>query len=412
MKVLRSIAVALILVASSDVARAQHAYTGVFRAGNDGNYLWVGTTWASFNTKWQQLSGQGLRLVDFDTDVVNGQRRYTGVWRAGSDAHYLWVGVTWSSFVAKWTELSGKGLRLIDLETYVDGGVRRYAGVWRAGTDGHYLWAGVSWQDFLNKWNELSKNGLRLIDFEAYQVGGSYKYAGVFRAGNDGHYLWVATWSNFVQKWNELSAAGLRLIDIESYVDGSTRLYAGVFRAGTGGHGLWASADWENFEARWHSWGQSGLRLVDIERLPGCSGSCQNQVVSPDPYNYMVTGDRFYRWPVDSDASGDYVRLTAVHFSVPSFLTLPVYEHRGEAPGNLALRRRRVAPRDRLLPRRRRHVPGEGRGPRTSCPRRLGQLVRQYRHREPHRRGRPGRVPHDLHAPARRRERRLRPRMG
>jgi murein DD-endopeptidase MepM/ murein hydrolase activator NlpD len=323
MKVLGSIAFALIVAAGPQIASAQHSYIGVFRNGNDGHYLWVGSTWSSFNAKWQQLSGQGLRLVDFDTDVVNGQRRYTGVWRAGSDAHYLWVGVTWSSFVAKWQELSGKGLRLIDLETYVDGGVRRYAGVWRAGTDGHYLWVGVSWQDFLNKWEELSKNGLRLIDFEAYQDGGTFRYAGVFRAGSDGHYLWVATWANFVQKWTELSAAGLRLIDIETYVSGSTRLYAGVFRAGAGGHGLWSSADWENFEARWRSWGKSGLRLVDIERFPGCSGNCANQVVSPDPYDYMVTGDRFYRWPVDSDSSGDYVRLTAVHYSVPSFLTLP-----------------------------------------------------------------------------------------
>lgn len=325
MTVVRSLAlaVAVLFVLGPRAARAQQAYAGVFRGGTDGHYLWVGATWPSFVAKWQQLSNQGLRLIDFETDVVAGARRFTGVWRAGNDAHYLWVGVTWPSFVQKWSELSRAGLRLIDLETYVDGGVRRYAGVWRSGTDGHYLWVGVDWQGFVAKWQELSGQGLRLIDFEAYQDGPALKFAGVFRAGSDGHYLWVANWTSFVQKWNELSAAGLRLIDFETFVTGGQRLYAGVFRAGSDAHGLWVSADWENFVARWHSWSNAGLRLDDIERYPGCSGICANQVVAPDPYNYMVTGEGWYRWPVDSDTSGDFVRLSAVHFSVSPFLTLP-----------------------------------------------------------------------------------------
>jgi murein DD-endopeptidase MepM/ murein hydrolase activator NlpD len=315
---------AFALLSGSKLVSAQHAYAGVFRGGNDGYYLWVGVTWPSFVAKWQELSGKGLRLVDLETDVVSGTRRYTGVFRAGNDAHYLWVGVTWPSFVAKWQELSGKGLRLIDFETYVDGGVRRYAGVWRSGNDAHYLWVGVDWASFVQKWSQLSKQGLRLIDFETYEDGGARKFAGVFRAGTDGHYLWVgADWTGFVQKWNELSASGLRLIDFETFVDGGTRRYAGVFRSGSDAYGLWVSADWENFLARWHSWSNAGLRLDDIERFPGCSGACANQVVSPDPYDYLVTGDGWYRRPVDSDSSGDYVRLSAVHFPTTPFLTLP-----------------------------------------------------------------------------------------
>ena len=51
---------------------------------------------------------------------------FVGVWRAGDDAHYLWQGVDWSSFHAKWNELSGQGLRLTDVTTYVDGGQRKW----------------------------------------------------------------------------------------------------------------------------------------------------------------------------------------------------------------------------------------------------------------------------------------------
>jgi hypothetical protein len=38
------------------------AYSGVFRAGTDGHALWV-SEWPSFEGKWKELSGQGLRLT-------------------------------------------------------------------------------------------------------------------------------------------------------------------------------------------------------------------------------------------------------------------------------------------------------------------------------------------------------------
>ncbi len=43
---------------------------------------------------------------------------YAGVFGAGKDGHYLWVGVTGPEFIAKWKDLSKKGYRLIDLDTY------------------------------------------------------------------------------------------------------------------------------------------------------------------------------------------------------------------------------------------------------------------------------------------------------
>ena len=42
-------------------------YSGVFRAGSGRYGLWANASWSSFHAKWKQWSGQGLRLVDFDT---------------------------------------------------------------------------------------------------------------------------------------------------------------------------------------------------------------------------------------------------------------------------------------------------------------------------------------------------------
>ncbi|MBK9017609.1 MAG: hypothetical protein IPM82_28160 [Saprospiraceae bacterium] len=149
--------------------------------------------------------------------MEGGKRKYTGVWREGKDGYYLWVGQEWASFEAKWKELAKQNLRLIDIETYMDGNKRKYAGVWREGKDGHYLWAGVEWANFEAKWQELAKQNLRLIDIETYEEGGKRKYTGVWREGSGGYYLWAGVIGKTSLQMNECAQNKLRLVDLETY---------------------------------------------------------------------------------------------------------------------------------------------------------------------------------------------------
>jgi hypothetical protein len=303
-------------------------YVGAWRAATDGHYLWEGADWNSFQAKWQQLAGEGLRLTRITTFGSGGQRRWSGVWRAGTDGHYLWVGADWNGFTAKWKELAGEGLRLVDVKPYVEGGQVLWAGVWRAGTDPHYLWAS-NWASFESKWQELSRDGLRLVAIDTYESGGERQWVGVWRAGTDGHYLWAGVdWHGFTAKWQELASQGLRLTDVATYVENGKRLFAGVWRAGSDGYLLWWGADLENFLGQWDQASGQGLRLVSMEAIDApCQGSCCNHVVSrdaqgnPAPYVYGVTGDPNgpYRWPVDDN---QYARISALTFDAQPF-TLP-----------------------------------------------------------------------------------------
>jgi len=266
---------------------------------------------------------------------------YSGVFRAGSGGHALWV-AQWPSFQAKWSELSGQGLRLTSLSTYVDGGQPFYAGTFGAGTDAHALWVG-QWPSFQAKWSELSGQGLRLTSIATHMYGGQPYYAGVFRAGSGGHALWVAQWLSFESKWKELSAQGLRLVSLDSYVYGGQRYCAGVFRGGTDSHFLWVGVDWENFVAKWHQLSEQGLRVIDLALYPhACTGGCLNQVVmTTGSYDYGITrtsthcpglpgtcgspgpGDVVtYSWPVDVVGGSRYARLSALE-NADRFLTLP-----------------------------------------------------------------------------------------
>jgi Bacterial tandem repeat domain 1 len=334
---------ALAALAFAAPTSAQTLFTGVWRAGNDGHFLWSGVEWSAFTAKWQELAGQNLRLEDIETYVEGGRRKYTGVWRAGTDGHFLWAGVSWSDFTAKWEELARQNLRLIDVETYEEGGQRKWIGVWRAGTDGYFLWAGVSWNDFTAKWQELAGQNLRLIDVETYMDGGQRKFAGVWRSGSDGHYLWSGVdWNNFKAKWDELGRQNLRLIDVETYEEGGQRKYTGVWRQGGDGYYLWTGVDWESFTSKWNELAGQGLRLIDLETYASPCGNCLNQVVMPTgTYNYGITSTAthcagpsgscgtpgagatvVYRAPFRVDGSNRYVRHTALQHS-DQFLTLP-----------------------------------------------------------------------------------------
>jgi hypothetical protein len=216
---------------------------------------------------------------------------FIGAWRSGTDGHYLWQGSDWTHFQSKWNELSGQGLRLTDITTYVDGGQRLWAGVWRAGTDGHYLWVGADWSGFQAKWNELSGQGLRLVDIKAYVDGGKALFAGVWRAGTDAHYLWSAPWNSFQAKWTELSGQGLRLVAIDTFLDGGQRMWIGVWRAGSDGHYLWAGADWAGFQAKWKDLAGRGCDSSTSSRTSRAASANSPACGAPVPTAITSGGD-------------------------------------------------------------------------------------------------------------------------
>ena len=242
------------------------SYSGVWRGGNDGYYLWSGVPWDNFAAKWDELAKQNLRLLDIETFVNNNQRLWSGIWRTGNDPYALLMGLSWDNFVAKWKELATQNLRLINIETYVENSQRLWAGVWRSGNDGYYLWGGIKWDNFAAKWNELAKQNLRLINIETYVENGQRLWVGVWREGHDGHALLAGlNWNDFAAKWQESAKQNLRLIDFKSYMDNGKTLYAGVWREGNDPYYLWVGASWDSFVAKWDELGKQNLRLIDLE---------------------------------------------------------------------------------------------------------------------------------------------------
>ncbi len=336
-------------------ASAQDVYTGVWRSGTGGYYLWSGVSWADFNTKWSELGGQNLRLINIKTYTVGGVRKWSGAWVAGTDGYALTpLHLDWAAFNTFWSNAGRQGLRLIQVETYVDNGTLYFMGVFRAGTDGYALTPlNLDWSAFNTFWSNASSQGLRLINIESYMNGNTRCFLGVFRQGTGGYVLspYGKDWNQFVTYWSDLGKVNQRLIDIESFVENGKRIYLGVWREGTDGYVLWGGVDWESFVSKWAENGAAGLRLIDMETWgSGCGAACLNHVLMPDNpatagrdgYDYGITagpihcagnpsscpapspGDVvYYSWPNLKIGTEYYARNSAVYDAKDQIFTLP-----------------------------------------------------------------------------------------
>src|SRR5216684_3596252 len=187
------------------------------RSRGEVRYLASFEPWSTFSDVWQQLSGEGLRLISIQTSGG----RWSGAFVPGNDAYYLWVGQEWPSFEAKWRDLTKGNLRLVDLVVEEsESGAPHFSGAWREGNDGHYLQVGLSWNDLVARWKELNGQDLRLIKCVTYREHGVRKFAGVWREGHDAYALYFSPITDFESKWRELAAQSERLVDMQIINDG------------------------------------------------------------------------------------------------------------------------------------------------------------------------------------------------
>lgn len=272
-------------VSTLTILQAQDLYTGVWRSGNSGTFMWAGVEWKDFKSKWQSLAGDNLRLTDIETYKVGNKRYYSGVWEEGKYGYALTPpGLDWKEFTAFWTEHS-KTLRLIDIEAYTEDGKRYYLGVFNEGSDGHYLTPlGKDWKAFNEDWVTNSKT-LRLIDIETFKEGNKRYFLGVYRQGSGGHVLspYGKNWKEFADYWDARAKENLRLIDVESYEENGKRIFLGVWRQGTDGYSLVHHVDFESLTSSYAEGNAHNLRLIDLETFNSeCPAHCLNQALLPD----------------------------------------------------------------------------------------------------------------------------------
>lgn len=237
---------------------------------------------AEFAQRFNQLSSQGMMVIDLEVDVSDGTYRVGAVFQRNTDGRG-WASrrdLTSEQFHDVWSEYGEQGLRLVDQETYVAGAQRLYAGVWVENVE-DYGW--VSYRDvtsaeFSQKFATYRDGGFLPIDVEVYPTGAGWRYAAVWVENAEGLSFALRrglTSSQYASAFNTYKAQGLRSIDVEPVETASGMRYAGIWIENGSGRKWAAYRDMSatGYRNRWNQLSDLGYRLVGYETYETESGT-------------------------------------------------------------------------------------------------------------------------------------------
>ncbi|HEV7667631.1 MAG TPA: serine hydrolase [Thermoanaerobaculia bacterium] len=196
-----------------------------------------GLTAAAYQTLWDQLIGQGYRVLDLDAHVVSGQALYDAIWikeQGGSKAFKSHRILTLAQLDAKIAEYGGQRFRPIRINGYRVGNQSFYAAVWvQDGLTDAPIKRDLTSAQYASWWTFYKDNGYHPVDIAAYVKGGTLLYAGIWvrEAGIDN---WISLRDRTAtQMQAEIIAqkkANYLEIDIDAYyTTGGSLRFSGVW---------------------------------------------------------------------------------------------------------------------------------------------------------------------------------------
>ena len=86
---------------------------------------------AQYQDTFNDLVAQGYRLIDVSGYVLDGEDRYAAIWeQSGGPVWQARHGLTADQYQQTFNDLVGQGYRLVRVSGYVGRGGPRYAGIW------------------------------------------------------------------------------------------------------------------------------------------------------------------------------------------------------------------------------------------------------------------------------------------
>ncbi|MEM6451014.1 MAG: hypothetical protein AAF703_11925 [Cyanobacteria bacterium P01_D01_bin.105] len=242
-------------------------YQSVWSSGSGSNIVTEPLSRTDFIQQGQQLTSQGLRLVDVETERVNGRRIYSGVWVSGTGSNIFDGPLTGRAFRERREELRSQGLRLVDFEMFrANDGRVRFVGVWRSGSGVERLSRPRNAENFLALGEDLTAQGLRLVDVEVERINGELRYRGLWRSGS-GSNLFTTPQppAAFRELRDQMVTDGLELVDVERVGRPGNHRFVGVWASGNGESRVSRPRNFENFSTFGAQQTAEGLRTEDFE---------------------------------------------------------------------------------------------------------------------------------------------------
>lgn len=276
-----ALAATLSLPASADTLK----FEAVWSSGTGSNIVSKPLPKAKFIKKGEQLTQQGLRLIDVETKVVDGKRKYAGLWIGGQGTNLFEGPIGPVPFGKSMKAKRKQGLRLVDFEIFrTKNGGRRYLGVWRPGRGEEILTGRMQQKAFLARGEKLTKQGLRLKDVEIERINGKLMYTGLFQSGSGTNLITSPkTRAKFIQQRDKFAAKNIELIDVERIRRPGPDRFVGVWASGSGESRLSVPRTFNKFVEFGEAQTQKGMRTQDMEMMRTASKNAPTEPEQPNP---------------------------------------------------------------------------------------------------------------------------------
>jgi hypothetical protein len=227
-------------------------------------------TAAEYQQEFDDLTGQGYRLVDISGYGLAGQDYYAAIWEKGDGPD--WTArhdMTAAEYQQEFDDLADQGYRLVEISGYEVDGQARFAAIWEQRT-------GVVWRathglsgahQYEREFKRLTGLGYRPVDISGYSIGGQGFYAVIWEKSSG--LEWVTrhdmTASEYQQEFDDMTGQGYHLVELSGYGVGDDDFYAAIWEKGavpdwTARHGMTAT----EYQQAFDNLTLDGYRLLEI----------------------------------------------------------------------------------------------------------------------------------------------------
>ncbi|MBV9894757.1 MAG: hypothetical protein JO020_11355 [Chloroflexi bacterium] len=222
-----------------------------------------------FQTAFNQLGGQGYRLIDVTGYEDGGVQRLAGIWsQASGPAYQARTGLTAAELGAMGDQLGPQGYRVVRLNGYQIGGAARFAVIWEQRSGPPWAWYfNMTFDDLQSHGDQLGKQGYRMVDLTGYQDAGQVRYAAVWeqRSGPAYQVRVGLTGDDLGAFGDQFGPQGYRMVRISGYQDGNDARYATIWEQKDGPGWAWYfGLNAADYQAAFDRLGFQGYRLAQV----------------------------------------------------------------------------------------------------------------------------------------------------
>lgn len=176
---------------------------------------------AQYQQTFDQLVGEGYRLVHVSGYEVRGEDRYAAIWeQRGGPPWQARHGLSSAQYQQTFDQLLSEGYRPIQVSGYGLKGEERYAAIWeKRESPGFQARHGLSATQYQQTFDQLVSEGYRLVDVSGYEIKGQDRYAAIWEERTD--WPWQARHgldsAHYQQAFDELIRQGYRLVRVSGY---------------------------------------------------------------------------------------------------------------------------------------------------------------------------------------------------